>query len=100
MLKITRSSKKPASRKINGNKSASERNDSNGKTDRFSSDNIEYAKKLRKLKVLKLFKSKTSKSEKLAKSKKLSKIGNFPNFSAKKSGPSFLTSDTKETFNC
>ena len=47
----------------------------------------------------KLSKLRKSKSEKLAKSKKPSKYGNSPKFVAKKAGLSFLTSDTKTTFN-
>ena len=70
----------------------------NGEFDRFGvmSNNMEYAKKSRKLSKL----EKLSKSRKLAKlGKKLSKIVNLFNLNTKKTGPSFLTSSTRETFN-
>ena len=56
---------------------------------------MEHAKKSRKLKG-----QKTSKSRKSVKSgKNLSKSGNSPNFGATETGPSFLTSGARETFN-
>ena len=51
------------------------------------------------VKSLKLSKSGNSKDKKLAKSKKPSKSGNSPNFDAKIARPSFLTPETKSTFN-
>ena len=63
----------------------------------------ELIKKCRKLsKIRKLSKAqKFFKSQKSAKlRKKLSKSGNLFNFDAKKNGQSFLTPNTRTTFNC
>ena len=123
MLKITRSSDKPALSKNNGSKSvfsgnnnsklAFAKNNSNSKIDEFgiSKNNMEYAKKSKKLSKLnksknkKLSKSKKSKSEKTFKSqnsakpgKKLSKSENLTSFDATKDGPKVLTSDAQITF--
>ena len=57
--------------------------------------------KTRKLsKGLKLFKSGNSKGKKLVKSKKPSKNRNSLNFNVKKASLSFLTPETRRTFNC
>lgn len=86
----------------------------NNKSNKYyiDSDNIEHIKKFRKLKSQKLSKVeklsilKKSKSKKLSKFKNLTKLRkkilkykNLPNFGIKKVGLSFLTSDSKMTFN-
>ena len=103
-MKRTESSDKPAPSKNNDIRLASSRNDnskltfeknnSNSEVNRFDDDGIDYANKWRKLS-----KSEKLKGEKLAKSKKASKNKNSPNFGTKKTGSSFLTSNTRITFN-
>ena len=50
MLKITRSSNKPVSRKNNNKKPAFEKNNNNNKVDGFDSSSIKYTKKSKKSK--------------------------------------------------
>ena len=90
MLKMTGSPDEPTSSKNNGNKPASEKNDSNIEVDKFGGDGVEHAKESAK-----------SKGQNLAMStKNSSKSGNLPNFGTTKAGPSFLTPGASEAFNC
>ena len=111
MLKTTELLHEPAFSRNDGSKSAFSRNNNSisasekkncdGKVDKFGG--VEHAKKSRKSKGQKLAKSqKLSKSRKSKgkKSKKPSKSGNSPSFDATEAGPSFLTPDTKISFNC
>ena len=83
-----------ASSRNNDSRPASARNEGNGEVDGFGGG-VEHARKSEKLKG-----QKTSKSRKSAKSEKnLSKSRNSPNFGATKSGPSFLTPETRSAFN-
>ena len=98
ILKTTRLPNKWAFSKNDGNNPAFAKNNDNNKI-WFSDNNIKYTKKSEKLKYQKLAKSqKLSKLEK-SKSEKLLKSRNLPNFNTIKARSSFLTPDTKTTFN-
>ena len=113
ILKMTRSSDKPAPSKNNGSRSASNKNNNskpafgknngNNEINKFGVDRngVEHTKKSEKLsKSGKLKSKKMSKSQNLAKSgKKLSKSGNLTNFDNTKAGPKFLNSNARTAFN-
>ena len=88
---------KLAFNKNNNSKPVFRKNNGNNKVNRFSvgDNNVEYTKKSRK--VSKLGKLKSEKLTQLR--KKLSKSENLSKFYTKEAKSSFLTSDTKITFN-
>ena len=89
-------SSKLAFSKNNSSKLVFENNEGDIDNNKFSGDDMKYAKKSEKTKAQKLLKSK-----KLSKSRKmLLKSENLPNFGIKKAKLNFLTSNARKTFNC